>query len=166
MIYVLQVQTGKELKVCAELRWKGFEAYTPREELLIHKGGLWSKMLKLLFPGYVFVVMSYNAENHYIIKNTDGVIRFLGNPTPVNHREEDKLKWLFNDGKIISSSTAEVDENDNMQIVSGFLKDKQVCITRFNKRQKKATIEVSFGGRTHKANLGLELLKAPIKLTR
>ena len=62
MIYVLQVQTGKELTVRAQLLRDGISADVPRERIIIRKGGLWSKMIKNLFPGYVFVDIDFSAE--------------------------------------------------------------------------------------------------------
>ena len=62
MIYVLQIQTGKETEVCASLKHIGIKAYAPCERIIIRRGGLWTKMLKLLFPGYVFTDIEYSAE--------------------------------------------------------------------------------------------------------
>ncbi len=87
MIYVVFVQPSKELKVRAELERKGFAVYVPRRELLIHKSGLWTKIINTIFPGYVFVDMEYSAENHIAITHTDNVLRILGTPTPLPRKK-------------------------------------------------------------------------------
>lgn len=156
MIYVLQVQTGKELDVLAALSRAGISAAVPRERLLIHKGGLWSKMIKLLFPGYVFVTIDYDAEMFHKIKPVSGVIRFLGAPTPLPDHEAEMIIWLSNNGEIIEQSLIRTDKDGNIIGYDGFLSGNEDKIKRLNLRQKKASVEVRFGGKTHKANLGID----------
>ena len=108
MIYVLQVQTGKELDVRCRLLREGISAEVPRERIIIRKGGLWSKMIKNLFPGYVFVDIDLNAEMFHRINPVPGVIRFLGNPTPLPEHEAEMLKWLSNGGEVIEPSAVTV----------------------------------------------------------
>ena len=156
MIYVLQVQSNKELDVSAALSRAGIQADVPRERILIRKGGLWSKMLKLLFPGYVFVTVDYNAEAYHIIKSVSGVIRFLGAPTPLTEHEADMIRGLSNGGEIIEQSLIRTDSEGNVIGYEGFLEGNEDKIKRLNLRQKKASIEVKFGGKTHRANLGID----------
>ncbi len=155
MIYVLQVQTGKELTVRRLLEQQDITAYVPRERIEIRKGGLWSKMIKLLFPGYVFVDIDFSAEIFHKINPTAGVIRFLGLPTPLPEREANMILWLSNGGEIIEPSPLTVD-GDNITC-EGFLTGHEDDIKRLNARQKKASVEVRFGGKVHKANIGVEI---------
>ncbi len=160
MIYVIQVSPARELKVCAELKRLGFNAYVPRRELLIHKSGLWTKVINVLFPGYVFIEMEYTPENHIKVRHTDNVLRFLGAPSPLPTAEAKLMEWLFNGGNVIEQSTALINENGDCIGYEGFLHGYEDRVTYFNKRQKKASVEVKFGGRIHKANLGIELKAA------
>lgn len=157
MIYVLQVQTGKELTVRKLLEQRDITAYVPRERIEIRKGGLWSKMIKLLFPGYVFVDIDYSAEMFHIINPISGVIRFLGLPTPLPEREAEMILWLANGGEIIEPSPLTVD-GDNITC-GGFMSGHEDDIKRLNARQKKASVEVRFGGKVHRANIGIEIKK-------
>lgn len=154
MTYVLQVQTGKELAVRSQLMREGIAADVPRERILIRKGGLWSKMIKLLFPGYVFVEIDYSAEMFHKINPVSGVIRFLGNPTPLPGHEAEMIKWLSNGGEIIEPSAFSTE--DGRIVCKGFLAGYEDRIKYFNLRQKKAAVEVKFGGKTHRANLSIE----------
>lgn len=160
MIYVVFVQPSKELKVRAELDRKGFEAFVPRRELLIHKSGLWTKIINIIFPGYVFVDMEYSPQKHIDIIHTDNVLRILGTPSPLSESESEIIRWLFNGGNVIEESAALIDSSGNCIGYEGFLKGCDDRVTYFNRRQKKATVEVKFGGRTHKANLGIILKSA------
>lgn len=155
MIYVLQVQAGKETTVRRLLEQQGVVAYVPRERIEIRKGGLWSKMIKLLFPGYVFVDIDFDAEMFHKINPVSGVIRFLGLPTPLPQREADIILWLSNGGEIIEPSPLTVD-GDKITC-RGFLTGHEDDIKRLNARQKKASVEVRFDGKVHKANIGVEI---------
>ena len=158
MIYVLQVQTGKELNVRALLEQQGISASVPRERIEIRKGGLWSKMIKLLFPGYVFVDIDYNAEMFLKINPISGVIRFLGLPTPLPEYEAELIRWLSNGGEVIEPSPVSVD--GGKIACGGFLEGHEDDIKYLNARQKKASVEVRFGGKVHRANIGIEIKKA------
>ena len=155
MIYVLQVQTGKETTVRKLLEQQDVVAFVPRERIEIRKGGLWSKMIKLLFPGYVFVDIDFDAEMFHKINPVSGVIRFLGLPTPLPQREADMILWLSNGGEIIEPSPLTVD-GDNITC-EGFLTGHEDDIKHLNARQKKASVEVRFGGKVHRANIGVEI---------
>ena len=130
MIYVLQVQTGKELDVRCRLLREGISAEVPRERIIIRKGGLWSKMIKNLFPGYVFVDIDLNAEMFHRINPVPGVIRFLGNPTPLPEHEAEMLKWLSNGGEVIEPSAVTV--NGDKIFCDGFLAGHEDKITYLN----------------------------------
>ena len=155
MIYVLQVQAGKETTVRKLLEQQDVVAYGPRERIEIRKGGLWSKMIKLLFPGYVFVDIDYSPEMFHKINPVSGVIRFLGLPTPLPQREADLILWLSNGGEIIEPSPLTVD-GDKITC-EGFLAGHEDDIKYLNARQKKASVEVRFGGKVHRANIGVEI---------
>lgn len=155
MIYVLQVMTGKELTVRKLLEQRDITAYVPRERILIRKGGLWSKMIKLLFPGYVFVDIDFSAKAFHTINPVEGVIRFLGRPTPLPEREAEMVLWLANGGEIIEPSPLTVD-GDKITC-EGFLEGHEDDIKYLNARQKKASVEVRFGGKVHRANIGIEI---------
>ena len=158
MIYVLQVQTGKELAVRGQLLREGISAEVPRERIIVRKGGLWSKMIKNLFPGYVFVDIDLTPEMFHRINPIFGVIRFLGstvgNPTPLPEHEAKMIRWLSNGGEVIEPS--EVSGDGDGAVYRGFLAGHEDRITFLNLRQKKARVEVRFGGKIHRANLSVE----------
>ncbi len=154
MIYVLQVQTGKELAVRGQLLREGIAAEVPRERIIVRKGGLWSKMIKNLFPGYVFVDIDLTPEMFYKINPVFGVIRFLGNPTPLPEHEAEMIRWLSNDGEVIEPS--EVSSDGDGAVYRGFLAGHEDKVQFLNLRQKKARVEVRFGGKVHRANLSVE----------
>ena len=90
MIYVIYVQSGREHDVVATLRDKNINAYAPAHDLLERKGGVWRMVRRMIFPTYVFVNSEgITDELYYTVKNTVGVLRFLGRPpTPLPMSEE------------------------------------------------------------------------------
>ncbi len=92
MIYVVFVQPSKELRVRMELERKGFKAYVPRRELTIHKSGLWTKIINIIFPGYVFVEMDYSPENHIAVTHTDKIKELTETVKKFDGVDIDKLK--------------------------------------------------------------------------
>ena len=159
MIYVIQAESGKEANICTKLARDNISAYAPARSLIIHKSAGWTKIINLLFPGYVFIDCDYSTELHRQVKRTDGVIRFLGQPTPISASEEEFMRLMINDGQVIPESTAEVDSDGKVTFTDGWLKGKEQYITYYNIRQKKASVEIYFGGRKHKANLGVDYVK-------
>lgn len=119
MIYVLQVLSGCESKARAALSRKGITAYVPRRELIIRRGGGWSKTVNVLFSGYVFVECDFSPEIFYKVKTTGDVIRWLGKPTPIPPLEEQFLRLLINGGVPIPESSAETDSSGNVTVTGG-----------------------------------------------
>ncbi len=156
MIYVLQVMSGKEMNVRAELIRREIPADVPRERIIIRKNGLWSKQLKLLFPAYVFVDIDYTPEIFHRINTVSGVIRFLGSPSPLPDHEADMIHWLSNSGEVIEPSTFITDKSGNITAFKGFLNGKEDRIKFLNIRQKRVSVEVKFGGKTHRANISIQ----------
>lgn len=161
MIYVLQVQPGYDIRTAADLRRAGLSAFAPRRELFLRKNGLIHKQVDLLFPGYVFYDGEYSADIFHRAKGVNGVIRFLGEPSPLPKKEELLIRWLCNDGNILEESAALVDDNNNIVSFEGVLGGHEQDIVHINRRQKRATVQLRFDGKLHKANLAFELKRMP-----
>jgi transcription antitermination factor NusG len=159
MIYVIQTESGKELQIRQELLCENISAYVPMRELILRKNAGWTKVINLLFPSYVFLDCEYSPELHHKVKSIDGVIRFLGTPSPLRAHEEEFMRLLFNDGQIIPGSTAEVDSGRNVTVRGGGLLGKEQYVTYYNIRQKKAAAEIYFGGKKHRINVGVDYIK-------
>jgi transcriptional antiterminator NusG len=78
MWYVLQVKTGCEESIRDKLIELGYHAIVPIANRLIRSKGSWNKKKTIIFTGYVFVNLDYDAENYYRITSMDNVVKFLG----------------------------------------------------------------------------------------
>ena len=109
MMYVVQTKTGCELSSGVLLKRLGFNIkitrkayeYTPWRHMEIGKEAL-------IFTGYIFLESdkSITEKDYYKVKNTDGVINFIGKGKPQAIRENEIpfINWLWNNGKPIEPS--------------------------------------------------------------
>lgn len=127
-----------------------------KKKIYIRKNGIGSIRETLLFPGYVFIDTDYSDALYYKVKSVHGILRFLGDPTPVSLDDENFLRLLFNNGEIIPESFAQITSDGKILIKSGFLKGKEKYISSINARQHRAYVTVNFGGKQHRTSLYVE----------
>ena len=115
----------------------------------------------ILFPNYVFVQTEFKAEDFYKIKGINGVQRFLGNktsPSTLTFLEEEWVKILNNDGHPLEPTEVTVDEDGNVIILKGILLKFKSRIKSFNKRQRKATFEITVCNEIKEITLSLNVI--------
>lgn len=147
MWYVIQVMTGKEEDIAGKLREQGIRALVPKENRLIRSGGSWTKREYILFTGYVFLGMNYNADNYYKVRGIPGVIRFLGdsrNPSRLSYLEAEWITLLSGtDNAPIEPTVVRVQEDGSFQVVKGILEKFENRIVKYDKRSRKASFEIT-----------------------
>lgn len=152
MWYVIQVSTGSEVDIAKRIREAGMKAVVPRENKLIRKGGEWNKKEYTLFPGYIFLDIDFNAENYYKLKAIPGVVQFLGDnsaPSTLSHMEVEWIRLLSGkDDAPIEPTVVRVVNHGELEIVSGVLENFTHRLIKIDKRQKKATFEITICGET------------------
>ncbi len=121
--YVLRTKTGHEDRVRSRLENKTecLGVLLPKMEVMVTRSGKKKRLLKPLFPGYIFVQMELRDEFRYEVKNTPGVINFLasGNtPIPVGENEIEDIMSLM-DGTETTVVRPDFEVGDNVKIVAG-----------------------------------------------
>lgn len=158
--YVLQVSTGQETAVRDALQGLGIRAAVPREERAIRNGGGWTTKVYTLLPGYVFLALEYSAEIYYRVKAIPHVLRFLGpnglSPSYLTHLEVEWLRLLDNGGKLLKPSKVEELPDGGIQIVEGVLRHFPVRSIDFDKRARRAKVEISLCGQPKTLTLSME----------
>lgn len=126
MWYVIQVMTGKEDAIAGNLKEQGIKALVPKENRLIRSGGSWTRREYILFTGYVFLDMKYDAENYYKVKNLPGVIKFLGdskNPSRLSYLEAEWIMLLTGkDNTPIEPTTVDSEDKAKALEAKGFVR--------------------------------------------
>ena len=158
--YVLQVTTGQETEVRDALQALGVRAAVPREERAIRSGGGGTTKIYTLLPGYVFLALEYSAENYYRVKGIPHVLRFLGSsglsPSYLTHLEVEWLRLLDNGGELLKPSRVEELPEGGVRIVEGVLRHFPASRIDYDKRARRAKVEISLCGETKTLTLSTE----------
>lgn len=161
MWYVIQVMTGKEDDVAGKLKEQGIRALVPKENRLIRSGGSWSQREYILFTGYVFLNMNYNADNYYKVKGIPGVIQFLGdsrNPSRLSYLEAEWINLLTGaDNAPIEPTVVRILEDGSLKAVKGVLEKFENRIVKVDKRSRKATFEITICNEKKEVQLSIRL---------
>ena len=145
--YVLQVNTGTETAVAAELQRRGYWAVVPIEERMIRRGGSWIQEPYVVFTGYVFIFVDYSWAKYYAMTGIKGVIKILGGgkePISLSDTESEFILKLTE--LLMSPSEIAFDDDGTYTVISGFLKDMTESIVKIDKHAKRATVTVTIGG--------------------
>jgi transcriptional antiterminator NusG len=153
MIYVVHVQSGKEMAVRDELRRSCYRAMVPRENALERVDGRLRQRERTLFTGYVFVDMAMDLKSYYKIRNNPHVIRFLGGKQPIEltAAEARYIEWLAGGGKPLQPS--ELDKDG--AVMTGPLKGHEQSVVSVNKRAKRAKVRITLAGEPHEISLSV-----------
>ena len=100
--YVVQVRTGEERDIAAKLTDMGFQTLAPVENRPVRSGGAWGTKEYVLFPGYVFLQMDYNAGNYYRLKAVPGIVKLLSGT--LTYLEAEWIRLLAGQGGIPSGA--------------------------------------------------------------
>lgn len=162
MLYVLYVRGGKESQVVEELRQKNITVYCPRQLKAERRCGNWQYVERIIFTGYVFVdIPELKPRVWHNVMDNGSAKRFVSEfPLPPN--EEDYIRRLCNDGDCIGISRGYVSEGV-LHITSGFLRNIEHEIVKFNRRGKRATADVTIYGEKHRINFSVEFDAPPAK---
>ena len=123
--YVLRVCPGKEEYVSDKLIANGMLAMNPRTITKKYgSDGILKREVKTLFPGYLFVCVSYNPQVYYDIKSNPYVTNWLEapEPLPLSKAEAALIKLLNNKGFPLEQSIVNFSANGGKyQVESGIL---------------------------------------------
>lgn len=174
MYYVIQVAPGKEAeaelyiteRVAEELYSSCFH---PVRHVRKKFRGVWKDRYEKLLPGYVFI-SSENAEELYLaLKRIPTMTKILGwhleYIAALTQREAVWLEKLVSAGKggritgEVPLSQIEIQENDEVKILSGPLIDMAGMVKRINLHRRIAEVEVEFMGRKTIIHLGIEMVE-------
>lgn len=160
MLYVIQVSPGREKELAGRLEGQGVRALVPRENRLVRSGGSWKQKEYILFGGYVFLDMAYNAENYYKVKKLPGVIRFLGggSPSRLSYLEAEWIRLLAGkDNTPVEPTLVRIGEGGRLETVDGILQKFENRVTKVDRRSRRATFEITVCGEKKEVQLSIRL---------
>ncbi|MFU2157931.1 MULTISPECIES: transcription termination/antitermination protein NusG [Caldisericum] len=157
--YLVHTYSGKEQKVLNELkdRIKGYGLEDRILEVLLpvdyysvvdKKGKRKIKPVKV-FPGYILVKMIMDDESWYVVRNTPGVLGFVGptgKPTPIS---EEEIKKIIEE-RVTEEKAKEklhFDINDRVRILVGPFKNMEGVVEAIDEEKGTARVVLKMFGR-------------------
>lgn len=165
MWYVVQVRTGTEEEIqrqCETIIDKSIlkKSFIPKYEQERKYQGQWHTELKVLFPGYVFLVSGEKEKLFFELKRIIGLTKLLGIGeiiVPLTDEEVNFLLRLGGEEQTVEMSEGII-ENDRVVVTSGPLKGNEGLIRKIDRHKRKAWLEIEMFGRTVEMQVGLEVV--------
>ena len=156
--YVLQVLSGHERKVkktieenVAKAKMQDLvgEVLIPTEKVAEIKGGEKKIRDKSLWPGYILISLQLTDDVWHFIKDSNGVVDFLGgdNPAPLTQREVDEILSELRSKKDEVVHKYNLDVGDTVKITDGVFINFQGTVTEMYKDKGRLSVLVSIFGR-------------------
>jgi len=156
--YVLQVLSTHEKKVKKaleeHLELKGMKDYVdqillPTENVSEVKKGQQHVVEKRLWPGYLLIKMNLTDDSWQYIKNTNGVIDFLGGekPTPLTDEEVNEILRDLEDKKQKVTQKHKFEVGDRVKITDGVFVNFIGTVTEVFHDKGRLSVLVSIFGR-------------------
>lgn len=161
-MYVIQTRSGGELSVARTLEKRGYKVKVPTKIMSVRRCGEWRESEYLVFAGYIFLdyIGKIIPFDYYNVKNSEGVINFIGGgtPLPVTEAEKQYIDWLWNGGKPIEPSKVYKTIGGAIMVMSGTLKNYPGKYIDFDIRQRRAKLKVAICGAERKITLPIRFL--------
>lgn len=156
--YVVQVLSTHEKKVKKTLEehreQKGMadfleQVLLPTENVSEVKKGQQHVVEKKLWPGYLLVKMNLTDESWHYVKNTQGVVDFLGgeNPTALNDAEVNEILRDLHEKKEKITQKHKFQVGDHVKIVDGVFINFTGTVTEVFHDKGRLSVLVSIFGR-------------------
>lgn len=155
--YVVQVFTAKENKVKtaledlreqAGLTEKITEILIPSENVSEVKDGETRIVERKIWPGYLLIKMEITDEAWQYVKETNGVIAFLGDPpTPLTDAEVNSMLADLKEKKSTVKHRHQFQVGDNVKIVEGVFVNFLGTVVEVNHDKGRLSVAVNIFGR-------------------
>lgn len=163
--YVISIKTGSEMKVkeeIANLTSNQYHLFVPRRELFHRFNGTYHKVVRPMFPGYLFIYKQIEAllkdlRNSHLDGRIHPVM-FDRTFAMVREPEMALLMEITGPTGLVKVSKVISDENRTAIIKSGPLKNIAGRIVYINQKKRKARIQISLLNRSIQVTVGLEIL--------
>jgi transcriptional antiterminator NusG len=155
--YIVNSYSGHENKVANQIKQRVIanamedlipEVVVPTQEKIVAVSGKKRTIKEKLFPGYILVKLVMDDQTWHLIRNTDGVVGFVGvgkRPTPLSEKEVRAI-ISFMDIKQ-PSYQASFKVGDAVKVTDGPFQDFVGSIKEINEDKGQVTVLLSIFGR-------------------
>ena len=159
--YALHTYSGHENRVKINLEQRAqnmgvaervLQILVPTQEVTEIKAGKRKKVVKTSFPGYVLVRMDLDDELWYLVKNTPGVMGFVGtglHPTPLRDEEVDEIISIAEHGPSEEArQIIDLSIGDSAKIIDGPFTGFSGVVDEISDEKSKLKLMISIFGRS------------------
>ena len=173
--YVVQVTAGSERRMCAAIRRACAEAderageprvgleevFNPRYASRKKRMGNWYDTVRMLLPGYVIAVVRHPAGLARALRGLEGFARVLASQetySPLDKAEREWLESQTRPGERIVPLSFGCKRGDKLIVSEGPLKGREAMITKLDRKNCIAHVELHVGQMTLKTAVGLVVM--------
>lgn len=164
--YTIHTYSGHEKKVATNIErraqsldlWKKkiHEVLLPTEKESKVRSGRKTEVDRKVYPGYVFIEMVLDDTTWHLVRNTIGVIKFVGDPKPTPLKNDEIDQILYRSTHEISVMQPKWEVGQHVRVTSGPFADFNATIQEINAAkdkvkvsvmlfQRETTVELEFG---------------------
>ncbi len=166
MWYVVQVETGREEAVAADISQAASdvvnECFVPRYRTGKRgTDGQWVPAEERLFPGYVICSTAQVADLADQLREVKTLTRILGNDNAFIPLSDDERSWvqrMTDKGDHVLGESVGFMDSGKLVIVDGPLVGRESWVANVSHRKRIAYLELPMGGRTVRAQAGLRMV--------
>ena len=164
--YVVQVFRGQEdLFIDRFKNHEDFEVFTPKQVHLLKRKERLIKVMKPLFPGYIFISTNKGYKDFRkfyqdFMSMMDGCIRILKYKDDIEAlapHERAFIERFIDKKKVIDTSIGFI-EGDRIRIIEGPLIGNESLIKKINRHKRTALVEVTLFGEIQTIELSCEII--------
>lgn len=169
--HALFVHTGREdyikklIECCLTYdKMNDLRLIVPKRRLRERKGGVWTDVVRALFPGYILINSDENTEWSQQFKDIAGVVRILRNGhelAQIMRSEIEVINRLIINGDLIGYSTV-LAEGSAIKVIEGPLLSMEGYIQSIDVRKGRAKVSLDFLGEQRTVDLGINIIRTAL----
>lgn len=164
--YAIQVRTGSEKRICDKIIGAVEptlyqECFVPLAEYVVKRNGEYQKMIRPLFPGYLFVITDYIEQvsgQLFKIADFKRVLKSDNIFTPIEQEEADLLAGLYDDAYLVRLSKGII-VNSRVMVLSGPFQGREGLIKKIDRHRRTGLVEMTMMGRPMEIQIPLEIVE-------
>lgn len=164
--YVVQVFRGKEDTFIERLNQvEKYSVFTPKQVQLLKRKDRMIKVLKPMFPGYIFIATDvdyrkfreFYQQSIAIIEGCIRVLKYRDEVETLYPHERAFIERFVDKDKVIESSIGFI-EGERIKIIEGPLVGNESLITKINRHKRTALVEITLFGEIQSIELSCEII--------
>jgi transcriptional antiterminator NusG len=155
--YTVHTYSGHEKKVATNiekratsldlLNKKIYHVLLPTEKETRVRGGRKTEIDRKVYPGYVFVEMVLDDTTWHLVRNTIGVIKFVGDPKPTPLKASEIQEIIYREEHHVPVIQPKWEAGQHVRVMSGPFADFHGTIQEINAAKDKVKVLINIFGR-------------------